>query len=361
MRVTNLLNLISGLTAFETLKHGSPMTFQMAFHFTLLVDSLDQGNYTSKWKQEVVTAFLEFKKAVGEARIHYRETRESRPHHERFGRLLSGSGSDTAETIRLRHSFMLSEIYPQITTVGRDPIRGFDLLEREVIWNRDRGICQNPGCQLPDRRVNFGSAEIHHIVEHSAGGRTNLKNGILICSLCHSNRAQMQSLTGHFQEYIERIYSGGNSPSPGLFTEDTEPTDTEDSRGEGKGLRITINWAELNVDRATQSIRKNGDPETIVEMLRLLIAEFGQTLEDQFKTYPIIRYPLSADPKVAFLNSSKGIPYSHIPVGETGLYFCPQSSRSQKMERLESLFSRLKLPDRNDFPENAVVVEVESD
>lgn len=84
------------------------MTFQMAFHFALLVDALDQGNYTNGWKQSVVEAFLAFKQEVAAARQHHRETRESLPHHERFGRLLSGSGSDTAEVIRLRHAFMLS-------------------------------------------------------------------------------------------------------------------------------------------------------------------------------------------------------------------------------------------------------------
>jgi hypothetical protein len=140
-RVINLIKLIANFQNFADLKQGAPMTFQMAFHFTLLVDSLNQGNYTTDWQKEVVIAFLDFKKALANARLHYRETRESLPHYENFGRLLSGSGSDTAETIRMRHSFFLSEIYSKITVVPKDPNRRFDLLEREVIWNRDRGRC----------------------------------------------------------------------------------------------------------------------------------------------------------------------------------------------------------------------------
>ena len=118
------------------------MTFQMAFHFALLVDALDQGNYTNDWKHSIVEAFLAFKQEVAAACLHRRESHESLPHYERFGRLLSGSGSDTAEVIRIRHAFMLSEMHPKIRMVPCDPNRGFDSLEREVIWNRDRGLCQ---------------------------------------------------------------------------------------------------------------------------------------------------------------------------------------------------------------------------
>ena len=107
-RVVGLLDRIVDLPNFASLRESGPMTFQMAFHFALLVDALDQGNYTNAWKQSVVEAFLAFKHEVVAARQHHRETRESLPHHERFSQLLSGSGSDTAEVIRLRHAFMLS-------------------------------------------------------------------------------------------------------------------------------------------------------------------------------------------------------------------------------------------------------------
>ena len=40
---------------------------------------------------------------------------------------LSGSGSDTAEGgYGLRHAFMLSQLYPKLTVVPRDPTRGLD-------------------------------------------------------------------------------------------------------------------------------------------------------------------------------------------------------------------------------------------
>ena len=194
LRIVSLLDLIARLPNFEKLKDGRSMTFQMAFHFALLVDSLNQGNYAQDWKKTVVDAFLKFKADLADARQHHKETRVSLPHQERFARLLSGSGSDTAETIRFRHSFMLSEVYSKIVIVSRDTNRCFDLLEREVIWNRDRGLCQNPECTRLDRRVPFRDATIHHIVEHSVGGPTALRNGILICPECHSDRGGFRLL-----------------------------------------------------------------------------------------------------------------------------------------------------------------------
>ena len=250
-RVLNVLKLVSSLPNFDNLKQGIPMTFQMAFHFTLLVDSLNQGNYKATWKQEIVAAFVDFKEAIVAARKHYKDTRESLPHYESFARLLSGSGSDTAETIRIRHSFLLSEMYSKITVVALDQDRRFGPLEREVIWNRDRGCCQNPGCLLPGKRVSFHHAEIHHIIEHSAGGSTTLKNGILICNQCHGNRKEMQDLTNHFTKYIERTYSRSIRDFSDEPMDDLQPEVNSSSRVRG-ALRITINWGALNINRPTE-------------------------------------------------------------------------------------------------------------
>ncbi len=159
MRVIHVLDLVPQLPGFENLREGRALSFQWAFHLALLVDALDEGNYATVWREDVVSAFIAFKQAVADAQLHYRQNHESRPHHERFARLLSGSGSDTAEVIRNRHSFLLAELYPKIRIRPLDPNRRFDVLEREVIWNRDRGICQNPGCPRPARRVPFREAQ----------------------------------------------------------------------------------------------------------------------------------------------------------------------------------------------------------
>jgi hypothetical protein len=58
------------------------MTFQMAFHFALLVDTLNEGNYAPAWKKTVVDAFLSFKKDVADARQRHKETQAAVPHYD---------------------------------------------------------------------------------------------------------------------------------------------------------------------------------------------------------------------------------------------------------------------------------------
>ena len=372
LRVVRMLELVAQLQGFENLREGTPMPFQMAFHLALLVDSLDQGHYSPVWREDVVNAFIEFKEEVVSARLHYRQTHESLPHYERFGRLLSGSGSNTADVIRMRHSFLLATLYPKIRIIPLDPNRGFDALEKEVIWNRDRGQCQNPACERPGHRVPYREATIHHVIEHTDGGPTTLQNGVLICPECHPNRIEMQRLTAHFQEYLRGIYSnpaqqpsGGVVPDAQSASGDGQP-DSENgieesgARTTGGRLKIVIDWGALDVDRKTQTIAKNQDSDSIVELLVELIGAFGESMKQQLVERPVVRYPLSNDP-ATFLNRSKGTRYPSVRVPGTDLYFCPQSQKTEKIERLRRLFARLTLPDGGDFPPDSIAVSIEGD
>lgn len=357
-RVAKLLDFITELPNFEKLKMGSTMSFQMAFHLAVLVDTLSHGNYTKDWMDGIIDAFMDFKKSVAEARLHYRETRELRPHYERFDRMLSGSGSDTAEIIRMRHAFLLSEMHGKLKIKVRDEARCFDLLEREVIWNRDSGKCQNPYCARPNRSVPFCEATIHHIDEHCSGGATTLKNGILICPECHTDRKLMQELRNKFAEYIDKIYSKNRETSEALIPEDSQFDSTEEQSDSAKeSIKIEIDWGELDINKEKQLLTGKSDAEVIIKLLGVLIETFGKFIEDQLKEIKIIRYHLSTDPKIDFLNKAKGKPYSYLLIPGTNLYFCPHSQRSEKIEGLKVLFSRLVLPGGEEFPPGAINIQ----
>ena len=366
-RVIRVLDGVAQLRGFESLREGKP-TFQWAFHLALLVDSLSVENYVPVWRDRVVSAFMAFQAEVAKARHHYRQTNESLPHYERFGRLLAGSGSDTADVIRIRHSFLLAEVYPQIQITPRDPNRCFDALEKEVIWNRDRGLCQNPDCRRQGRRVAFREATIHHVIEHTTGGRTTLENGILVCPECHASRSEMQRLTSHFREYLLRIYANAGRPATDEVeigaqreedTAQSDPGDGENSSRKSEGrLKISIDWGALDVDRETQTICEDQASASIVKLLVELIGAFGKPMEQQLTELPVARYPLSRSPS-AFVNRSTGKPFGSLPVPGTDLYFCPISSTSEKVKRLRELFSRLTLPDGRGFPPASVEVSIE--
>lgn len=373
LRVVRVLDLVAQLPDFESLREGRPMSFQWAFHLALLVDSLNEGRYAAIWREDVVRAFLAFRQEVANAQLHYRETHESRPHYERFSRLLSGSGSDTADVIRIRHSFLLSEVYAKIRLKPLDPQRLFDPLEKEVIWNRDRGICQSPQCQRPGRRVSFRDATIHHVVEHTVGGTTTLQNGILICPECHVNRADMLRLASHFQEYLGRLYAnpaqqpagavvdGPTSSAGDGQSESERDADENGARSAAGRLKIVIDWGALDVDREKQTLSGGKASDLIVKLLVELIRAFGKPMEQQLTELPIIRFPLSKSPATAFVNGATGKPFSYMPVPGTDLHFCPQSGTVEKVTRLTTLFSRLALPDGSDFPEGSVECSLDTD
>ena len=373
LRVVRVLDLVAQLPGFESLREGKPMSFQWAFHLALLVDSLIEGKYAAVWREDVVGAFLAFKKEVATAQLHYRETHESRPHHERFGRLLSGSGSDTADVVRIRHAFLLGDVQARIRLNPLDPHRLFDPLEKEVIWNRDRGVCQNPRCQRPAHKVSFREASVHHVIEHTSGGNTTLQNGVLICPECHVDRAEMQRLTPHFQEHLRRIYTspalqpvGGSLGDLGGGTAYGQPEPDHDTGESGRpttsgGLKIVVDWGALDVDRDTQTISGGPASDLIVKLLVALIGAFGKPMEQQLAELPVIRYPLSRTPATAFVNGVTGKPFGSIPVPGTDLHFCPQSGNSEKVTRLTTLFSRLVLPDGRGLPEGSVQCSIEPD
>ena len=373
LRVVQVLDLVAQLPNFEDLREGRPLSFQWAFHLALLVDSLNEGKYAAIWRNNVVHAFLAFRQEVTKAQLHYRETHESLPHYERFSRLLSGSGSDTADVIRIRHSFLLAEVYSKIRLKPLDAQRLFDPLEKEVIWNRDRGLCQNPQCQRPGRKVSFRDAQIHHVIEHTVGGDTKLQNGILICPECHANRAHMQQLATCFHEYLGRLYANPAQPPAGTVVDDApvvagegqpeaeRDADENGARMAAGRLKIVIDWGALDVDREKQTLSGGKASELIVKLLVELIKTFGKTMEQQLTELPVVRFPLSKNPAIAFLNGSTGKPFGSIPVPGTDLHFCPQSGTVEKVARLTTLFSRLALPDGGDFPEGSIECSLDND
>lgn len=59
------------------------------------------------------------------------------------------------------------------------PDRCFNRAQRRAISARDGG-CIIPGCDIP-----AAWTEIHHVIPHAAGGKTNVNNGVLLCWFHH--------------------------------------------------------------------------------------------------------------------------------------------------------------------------------
>ena len=51
-------------------------------------------------------------------------------------------------------------------------------------------------------RVPFQESTVHHVVEHTAGGPTDLGNGVLVCEQCASTRNELQAAEPELKKYL---------------------------------------------------------------------------------------------------------------------------------------------------------------
>ena len=154
------------------------MKANLLFHFAMLLDTLLTGQYVQDWQNRYCKAFEEFTAAVQQARLDFRSLGQRSELYDDFAVLVAGSGSDKADKIGHRHAVFANWMRSKLSVKLKDPKRLFDVLEREVVWWRDRRTCMNPKCR---RAVPFQEATVHHVIEHTAGGPTKLSNAVLVC------------------------------------------------------------------------------------------------------------------------------------------------------------------------------------
>ena len=156
-----------------------------SIHLVLLLDSL-WDDYTEDWEDQLQKAHENFSKLLVEATL----AQKQNPPNEtetwlRYG-LWTASGTDRGEIIQRRHQYYTAKMMEFLgdSLRPKDPKRLFGQLEREFIYWREGRKCQD--CYAT---VTWGEMEIHHIEEHSKGGRTELKNGALVHKRCHPKGA----------------------------------------------------------------------------------------------------------------------------------------------------------------------------
>ncbi len=182
------------LDKLDTLLTGKPMIFQHeAIHLVLLLDTI-WDDYTRSWEETLVPAHGAFATALVDARA-TRNDVEPAESWTQYGQFASGS-TGRGSNVRQRHNYYSKRMIELMgNLVLKDPKRSYGPLERQVIYWRDGGRCQRPGCGAS---VDWNEAEIHHVVPHSQGGPTSLNNGSLVHSACHpKSRAE----TDYFEEH----------------------------------------------------------------------------------------------------------------------------------------------------------------
>lgn len=149
-----------------------------AIHLTLFIDSI-WDDYTMSWESTLPAAQDRFSAELAKA-----ATTKGEPDPDeawlRYG-MWTRTNADRGENIRRRHHFYSQRMVEYIGNLTpKAPRRAFNALEREVIYWRDRKKCGVCGSD-----VVWVEAEIHHVVPHRNGGRTDFGNGVLVHRHCH--------------------------------------------------------------------------------------------------------------------------------------------------------------------------------
>jgi hypothetical protein len=148
-----------------------------AISLVLLVDSLLDG-FTPLWRDSFAQCFDNFRSEAVKAKA-TRNAPSPSTYWLSWG-LLARTNSDRADSIERRHAFFVTKMTELLKPIPKDPQRGFDDLQRDLIYARDKKKCQVCG-----GGVLWGDAEIHHVDQHSTGGPTDLDNGALVHATCH--------------------------------------------------------------------------------------------------------------------------------------------------------------------------------
>ncbi len=155
-------------------------------HLILLVDALKR-DYPNGWKGKIAETLHIFKKRCDEASKANKDGNEDHEHRRYYARYVqwTSTSSNNPNSIRDRHVFFAQEMIKLLGITPRDPKRLFNDTEREIIFYRDQGKCQHCLMQGDEDSVAWENAEIHHVLPHSEGGKTEIENGALVHKECH--------------------------------------------------------------------------------------------------------------------------------------------------------------------------------
>ena len=170
-------------------------------HLIGLVDTLIDDAVRTAWETALGQAYNNFSKNLAEANQKEKagnlELGSSLYNYWHEYGLYARTASDDPRSIERRHVFFCGEILRFMKQEGaaifKDPRRAFSLTEREFIFFRDRKKClmdMDETCHMSGSEVLWDNAEIHHVIPHSEGGRTDIDNGALVHKSCHPKKKE---------------------------------------------------------------------------------------------------------------------------------------------------------------------------
>jgi hypothetical protein len=224
-----------------------------AIHLVLLVDTL-WDDYTRSWESKLPSALDKFMEGFASAKAH-KDSPSPDEFWIKYGQW-TRVNSDRGDTIARRHAFYVEKMFEYLAPLQmKDPTRAFSELEREILFFRSHKTCA-----VCETEVTWQDAEVHHVVEHSKGGATSLKNAALVHKACHPrSEAATKALESKIFASQAKARSDNKHPSP------------EDVRGylwkakdarlflpDGTAVRMQYKGADYNAEVQDQQISYKG-------------------------------------------------------------------------------------------------------
>jgi hypothetical protein len=165
-----------------------------AIHAVLLVDAL-RDEYPPNWMDRFPDALDNFLEGLARGKSANDEglSDEFWTHYGQWTRV----NSDRADNLARRHRFYVEKMFEYLQPLApKDPTRLFGEVERTILF-----YAQDKRCADCGGTVEWGNCEVHHVVEHSYGGKTLLENGALVHKGCHpKGQAQTAAFAKKFAE-----------------------------------------------------------------------------------------------------------------------------------------------------------------
>ena len=188
---------------YENFKDQPKIYGHHIIHLILLTNELMNEYVSGTWESKLSINLYEFNRRITEARKAKDNHSESqyKEYLDEYGDWTSRQ-TDNASNIRRRHAFFSDKMNDLIEPKKKDDKRHFSDLERQIVFFRDKQICQY--CRMnnnENHKVSWNMAEIHHVDPHAKGGETSIKNAALVHKDCHP---KIKHEVDQFQEWFDR-------------------------------------------------------------------------------------------------------------------------------------------------------------
>ena len=176
-----ILKILDYLNAMFPDKSPELKRYSVISLFILIMDMGPNYDIRNR-EQEIAKWFIDFEnmRAKDERKAPEDQDPTLVIYHERVS-----NSSDAMDSLKYRHNFLKESLLSKIVNLPqKDQKRTFDEAQRQVIFRKDKGICQMCG-----KQCEWEAWEADHIHPWSKGGKTEVENGQVLCPSCNSKKS----------------------------------------------------------------------------------------------------------------------------------------------------------------------------